>query len=75
MNTVVISKKEYRELINKKLRYEYLRNMMEEDIFAPPATRNSKEIIKAFKATGQYNQKFLKSMAQGLRRSSYFKNA
>jgi hypothetical protein len=73
MNTVVISKKEYKELIEKKLRYEYLRNAMEEDIFASPPTRNKKEIINAFRATGQYNQKFINSVARGLRRSSYFK--
>jgi hypothetical protein len=73
MATVTISKKEYRELLEKKLRYEYLRQIMEADIFAPPSTRNHKEILAALRKTKKYNQEFLQSVARGLERSSYFK--
>lgn len=73
MSTVTIPKKEYRELIDKKQRYEYLRQIMEGDIFSPPATKNRSEVMRAFRATKKYNQKFLKSLEMGLRRSSYFK--
>jgi len=73
MATVTISKKEYQRLLERALRYEYLRQLLEEDIFAPPPTKNIKEIIKAFRATKRYNQKFLQSLAKGLKRSSYFK--
>lgn len=73
MQTVTISKREYEELIEKKLRYEYLHQVIENDIFSPPPTKNTKEIINAFKKTGIYNQKFIDSLEKGLKRSSYFK--
>jgi hypothetical protein len=73
MQTVTISKKEYQELIEKKLRYEYLHHIIEEDIFSPPPTKDVKEIIKAFQKTGLYNRKFIDSLEKGLKRSSYFK--
>lgn len=73
MTTVALPKKEYQRLMDKALRYEYLRQILEEDIFGPPPTKNIKGIITEFKKTRLYNQKFLKSLERGLRRSSYFK--
>lgn len=73
MDTVVISKKEYQELFEKKLRYEYLCQIIEEDFFAPPPAKSVEEIIKTFRQTKLYKQEFLKSLEKGLRRSSYFK--
>ena len=40
--------------------------------FQKTATKNSKKIINEFRATGLYNEKFLKSMELGLKESSYF---
>ena len=73
MSTVTISKKEYKELMEKKLRYECLREVMEEDFFSPPPSRSSQEVLAAFRTSGVYNGKFLKSLKNGLGRSSYFK--
>ena len=73
MVTITISKKKYQRLLDKALRYEYLRQILEEDIFASPPTRDVKTIIKEFRATKQYNQKFLESLARGLKRSPRFK--
>lgn len=73
MQTVTISKKEYEELIEKKLRYEYLHQIIESDIFSPPPTKDIKEIIGAFKKTGIYNQQFIDSLKKGLKRSVHFK--
>ncbi|MBI5186120.1 MAG: hypothetical protein HZA01_10405 [Nitrospinae bacterium] len=73
MDTITLSKKEYQELFEKKLRYEYLRQIIEEDIFAPPPTKRVEEIIKAFKQKKLYKQEFLESLEKGLGRSSYFK--
>ena len=39
MQTVTISKKEYQALIEKKLRYEYLYQIIEDDIFSPPPNK------------------------------------
>lgn len=73
MATISIPKKEYHQLVEKALRYEYIRQLLKEDIFASPPTRNVKKIIEAFGKTRLYNNAFLKSLEKGLRRSSYFK--
>ena len=73
MSTITIPQKEYRELVEKKIRYERLREAVEEDIFTPPPTKQVGEILSAFRATGKYSRKFLQSLEKGLRRSSYFK--
>lgn len=72
MSTVTISKKEYRELVGKKLRYDYLREVMKSDVFSTPPVRSRKAVLKAFVSTKKYNRKFLESLARGLKRSSYF---
>ena len=72
MNTITIPKKEYDDLLSAKIRIEYLRQIFEEDFFASPPTKNVKDIIKAFKQTGKYNEDFINSIENGLKRSSYF---
>lgn len=73
MATITVSKKEYQKVLDKALRYEYLRQLMEGDIFSPPPTKNIGEIIGAFKGVKRYNQQFVKTLEKGLSRSSYFK--
>ena len=73
MVTVTIPKKEYQRLAERALRYEYLRHILEEDIFASPPAKNAGEVIREFKKSGLYNQKFIKSLEKGLDRSSYFR--
>ena len=75
MVTVTISKKEYQKLMDKAFRYEYLRQILEEDIFAPPPSKNIKKIMEEFKKSGLYNQRFLESLKKGLKRSSYFERS
>lgn len=72
MVTVTIPKKEYQQLAEKALRYEYLRQLLEEDIFACPPAKNIKEVVREFKKTNLYSQDFLKSLEKGLGRSSHF---
>lgn len=38
MSHVTIPKKEYQELLEKKLKYERLREVLEEDMFDPPSS-------------------------------------
>jgi len=73
MVNVTISQKEYQQLLDTKLRYEYLRGVFDRNLFSPPPTKSGKAVISAFRKTGKYNEKFLKSIARGLQRSSYFK--
>ena len=73
MPTVTIPKREYQKLLDRTLRFEYLRQIFKEDIFSPPPTRDIKTIIKEFQETGRYNKNFLDSLMKGLKRSSYFK--
>ena len=72
MTTITIPKKEYQDLVEKKFRYEYLRQIMEEDIFSSPPTKSIKEVLAAFNGTKKYNRKFLASLKKGLEKSPYF---
>lgn len=73
MNTIAVSKIEYQTLIEKSLRYEYLRQIIEEDIFASPPVKDIDMVIDSFKETKRYNKNFLNSLKKGLKKSSYFK--
>ena len=72
MSTITISKEEYKTLLATRERYEYLRGIVQEDIFSPPPVRNRNQIIAEFRATKKYSNAFLKDLDEGLRRSSYF---
>lgn len=72
MNTIIIPKKEYNNLLDARLRYEYVRQILAEDIFSPPPTKKRAEVMRVFAAAKKYNVKFLKSFEKGLKRSSYF---
>ena len=69
---VTLARSEYEDLLDKKMRFEFLRYAFEEDIFSPPPTRNVNEIVDSFKETGKYSKKFIDSLEHGLKRSSYF---
>ncbi len=73
MVEVTIPKKEYQKLLDRAFRFEYLKQVLREDIFSPPPSRDTKEIIKEFQKTGRYTKKFIESLARGLKRSPYFK--
>ena len=73
MNTITIPKKEYKELVEKKMRYEYARRILKEDIFSPPPSRSAADVARAFRETKKYSEKFLKSLEQGLKRSPHFR--
>lgn len=72
MATITISKIEYDILKKKADFYEYIRRMMERDIFTSPPTKDAKEIMGALIKTRRYNKAFLNSLERGLKRSSYF---
>jgi len=74
MDTITLTKKQYDQLVKKALHYDYLRELMKEDIFVSPPVKKSEAVVEAFAETGAYNQKFLKSLKKGLKRSSYFEN-
>lgn len=73
MPTITIPKIEYQQLLGKAFRYDYLKQVMTEDIFASPPIRDAKKALKEFQATNLYSPKFLNSLNKGLKRSSYFK--
>lgn len=75
MTTITISKKEYQGLLDVKLRYEYLRQLMSDDLFSPPPVKSAKSVALSFRKTGKYSQKFLKSLEVGLKRSKYAYNS
>ena len=71
-NTITLSKTEYRYLKDIRRKYEAIREMIGADLFDQPGTRDAKKVISDFRATGLYNEDFLKSLGQGLKESSYF---
>lgn len=73
MSTVTIPKKEYQSLLDAKLRYEYARRVLEDDLFSPPPTRKAATVMKAFRAVKKYNHNFLARLEKGLKRSSHFR--
>ena len=74
MTTITIPKKEYKTLVEAKLRYEYLRRGLEEDLFSAPPTRNVKEVVRVFAGMKKYSKEFLNSLERGLKRSSHFRS-
>lgn len=73
MNTITVSKKEYENLVERALRYDYLKQTMTSDIFSAPPIKSVKVAISAFKKTKLYTPAFIASLQKGLSRSSYFK--
>ena len=73
MVTVTIPKKEYEELVEKRVKYEWLKQIIEGNTFASPPIKNANEVLAAFKSTKKYSRAFLESIKRGLRRSSYFR--
>ncbi|NQU82404.1 MAG: hypothetical protein HQ539_00445 [Parcubacteria group bacterium] len=75
MDTITVSKKEYQNLVERALRYDYLARIIQKkgSIFSSPPTSDVKEVVESFRATKLYNTPFLRSLEKGLNRSSYFK--
>ncbi len=72
MANVTISKKEYQKLLDAQLRFDYMKQLLENDLFSPPPIKDMKSVILSFRKTKKYNRKFLKSLEDGLKRSRYF---
>ena len=72
MVTITITKKEYEKLVDAKLRFEYVRHVLADNIFSAPPVKSVHSVIKNFRATKRYNKAFLRSLEQGLKRSDYF---
>lgn len=70
--SITLTKREYDDLLDAKLRFEFLRHTLTDDVFSPPPTRDAEEVVRAFKATGKYSQPFLESLERSLARSSHF---
>jgi len=73
MGTVTIPKVKYEELKRKADAFEFISRAIEQEFFAPPPTRNVRQVIGEFKKVGRYNKDFLKSLRRGLERSGYFR--
>ena len=73
MNNITISKKEYRGLFEKAVRYEHIYKILTEDMFASPSEKSTKKIVKEFGALKRYSSDFMVSLERGLKRSTYFK--
>ncbi len=72
MTTITIPRKEYNGLVDKALRYEYFKSILEEDLTAPPSQRSAKLVVKDIEASKRYGSEFVDSLQKGLQRSDYF---
>lgn len=72
--TVTIPKKEYEELVDARVRFEYMKHVLNEkqNQFTPPPTKNTKRVVQEFEKTGLYSKAFLASLETGLKRSKRF---
>ena len=70
--TITLEANEYRRLKTNAERYEAIRQLVAEDFFTSPPTKNRDKIIQEFRKTGLYPKTFLKSLGRGLRESAYF---
>ncbi|MEK7673686.1 MAG: hypothetical protein AAB371_00615 [Patescibacteria group bacterium] len=73
MSTITIPQKEHKQLAEKAFKFEYLREIINSDVFAPPSIKNMNEIIEILKNTKKYSKKFIANIENGMRRSAYFK--
>lgn len=75
MTKVTIAQQEYERLTRIAKKYEVIRKALSYDFFEEPATTDVKKIIKDFRATGLYSDKFLNGLERGLKESSFFKKS
>ena len=47
MNTITVTKKEYESLLDKALRYEYIKREMASDAFSVPPLKNKKAVSRS----------------------------
>lgn len=71
---VTITKEKYGELLEKAERFEFVQKIIfsMDPFFQKPPTRNIPTIMKEMKKVGKYSSAFLKSIENGLKKSSYF---
>lgn len=73
MDTMIrIPRTEYHQLTKIAKNYDLLRRVFSLNFFEKPAVRSRNQIMKELKATGSYNNAFLKSLQKGLDESTYF---
>ncbi len=71
METVTISKTEYKKLLTRAKAYEKLAEKIFENAIKDPVN----DIVSDFKKTNLYTTEFLKDLEDGLNKSSLVKNS
>ncbi len=70
MDTVTISKKEYKKLVSQAKAYQKLAKGFFENVIKDPID----DVVLDFKKTGKYSSGFLEDLENGLRKSTYVKS-
>ena len=73
MNSVTISKTEYKDLLVRASAYERMLQAAQGVFSLTPPEKSVPKIIAEFKNTGTYSEAFLASLKRGLSRSTHFK--
>ncbi|MBE2219865.1 MAG: hypothetical protein IAE90_16770 [Ignavibacteria bacterium] len=70
MDTVTISKKEYKKLVSQAKAYEKLAKGFFENVIKDPID----DVVLDFKKTRKYSSDFIEDLERGLRKSTYIKS-
>lgn len=70
METITISKKEYKALVSQAKAYQKLAKGFFENVVKDPIN----EVVSDFKKTNLYTGEFLEDLEKGLRKSTYIKS-
>ena len=73
MSSITISKTEYVDLKARANAYESMLKVAQITFSLTPPEKSRKNVVRAFKETGEYTKEFIASLSKGLNRSSYFK--
>lgn len=74
MNTanVNITKSEYNDLKSRADAYDRIISLAQREVAFTPTERSAKKVLAEFKKADKYSENFLKSLEQGLKRSTFF---
>ncbi len=70
--SIQLTKTEYNDLKSRAEAYDRIISLARREVAFTPPERSAKKIITEFKKADKYSQDFLKSLEQGLKRSSFF---
>ena len=70
--SINLTKSEYIDLKSRADAYDRIISVAQREVSVTPPVRSAKKVMAEFRQADMYSQEFLKSLEQGLKRSSFF---